>query len=84
MQYMGLRYPAFIESIVLMPPFITYPKRTKRDGIFEEVFENPLDGLYLDPNNWFVYAAKVGTALAYVISIVTLWHKALRCVTYLN
>ena len=50
MQYMGLRYPAFIESIVLMPPFITYPKRTKRDGIFEEVFENPLDGLYLDPN----------------------------------
>ncbi len=65
-QYMGLRYPAFIESIVLTPPFITYPKRTKRDGIFEEVFENPLDGLYLDPNNWFVYPAKVGTALAYV------------------
>ena len=32
-QYMGLRYPAFIESIVLTPPFITYPKRTKRDGI---------------------------------------------------
>ena len=66
MQYRGLRYPAFIESIVLTPPFITYPKRTKRDGIFEEVFINPLDGLYLDPNNWFVYPAKVGTALAYV------------------
>ena len=66
MQYMGLRYPAFIESIVLTPPFITYPKRTKRDGIFEEVFVNPIDGLYLDPNNWFVYPAKVGTALAYV------------------
>ena len=65
-QYMGLRYPAFIESIVLTPPFITYPQRTKRDGIFEEVFNNPLDGLYLDPNNWFVYPAKVGTALAYI------------------
>lgn len=66
MEYMGLRYPAFIESIVLTPPFITYPKRTKRDGIFEEVFTNPIDGLYLEPNNWFVYPAKVGTALAYI------------------
>ncbi|HAX72209.1 MAG TPA: phosphoenolpyruvate carboxykinase, partial [Firmicutes bacterium] len=66
LEYMGLRYPAFIESIVLTPPFITYPKRTKRDGLFEEVFKNPLDGIYLDPNNWFVYPAKVGTALAYV------------------
>ena len=65
-QYMGLRYPAFIESIVLTPPFITYPQRTKRDGIFEEVFTNPLDGLYLEENNWFVYPAKVGTALAYI------------------
>ncbi|MEE0880538.1 MAG: phosphoenolpyruvate carboxykinase, partial [Turicibacter sp.] len=65
-QYMGLRYPAFIESIVLTPPFITYPQRTKRDGIFEEVFINPLDGLYLEENNWFVYPAKVGTALAYI------------------
>lgn len=66
MEYMGLRYPAFIESIVLTPPFITYPKRTKRDGIFEEVFTNPIDGLYLEPNNWFVYPAKVGTALVYI------------------
>ncbi|MGL4337248.1 MAG: phosphoenolpyruvate carboxykinase [Turicibacter sp.] len=66
LDYMGLRYPAFIESIVLTPPFITYPKRTTRDGLFEEVFTNPLDGVYLDPNNWFVYPAKVGTALAYV------------------
>lgn len=36
MQYMGLRYPAFIESIVLTPPFITYPKRTKRDGFLKK------------------------------------------------
>ena len=65
-EYIGLKHAEFIESIVLTPPFITYPKRTTRDGIFQEVFENPLDGLCLDSNDWYVYPAKVGTALAYV------------------
>lgn len=32
----------FIESILLDPPFITYPKKNTRDGMFEETFENPL------------------------------------------
>ncbi len=65
-EYMGLRYADFVESIVLTPPFITYPKRNTRDGLFKEVFKNPLEGLYLDSNNWYVYPAKVGTALAYI------------------
>ena len=65
-EYMGLRYAEFIDSIVLTPPFITYPKRNTRDGVFHEVFENPLEGLYLDSHHWYVYPAKVGNALAYI------------------
>ena len=65
-EYKGLLKPEFIDSIVLTPPFITYPQRNKRDGIFKEVWENPLEGLNLNPDEWLVYPAKVGKSLVYV------------------
>ena len=58
MQYMGLRYPAFIESIVLTP-HLSLIQNVQNAMESSNVLENPLDGLYLDPNNWFVYPAKV-------------------------
>lgn len=55
-----------IESIVLHPPFITYPKRNTRTGTFEEVWENPLQKLELNPKDYFGYPAKVGDLLMLV------------------
>jgi hypothetical protein len=37
-----LRNIPIITSIMLDPPFISYPKKNTRDGIFQECFENPL------------------------------------------
>lgn len=51
---------------MLDPPFITYPKKNKRDGIFTETYENPLSDSKINPDHWFCYPAKVGTLLAYI------------------
>lgn len=56
----------FIESIVLDTPFITYPKKNTRDGIFKETFKNPLKDCSINTDHWFCYPAKVGTLLAYI------------------
>ncbi|NMM62084.1 phosphoenolpyruvate carboxykinase [Clostridium sp. P21] len=56
----------FIESILVDPPFIIYPKKNKRDGIFTECNENPLINCSINENHWFCYPAKVGTLLAYI------------------
>ena len=64
--YECLRGIPFIDSIVLRPPFICYPKRNKRTGTYPEIFTNPLLQVEEDPNHWFCYPAKVGESLAYV------------------
>lgn len=56
----------FISSIVMESPFITYPKRNKRDGIFEEVHEHPIDKAYINKDHFYCYPAKVGELLAYI------------------
>ncbi|AWI07463.1 hypothetical protein [Clostridium drakei] len=56
----------FIESIVVDPPFITYPKKNKRDGMFTECYENPLKNCAINVDHWFCYPAKVGELLAYI------------------
>lgn len=57
---------SFIDSISLEAPFITYPKKNTRDGMFKETFENPLIHATLTREDWFCYPAKVGDLLAYV------------------
>lgn len=56
----------FIESIILRPPFICYPKRNKRTGTYPEIQYNPLADIATNPGHWFCYPAKVGESLAYV------------------
>lgn len=65
-KYIGLSPVPFIESIVLNPPFIAYPKENTRKGLFKEAKDNPLHGLSLTRDDWFCYPAKVGHSLAYV------------------
>ena len=56
----------FIDSILLETPFITYPKKNTRDGIFTEIDENPLKYANINKDHWFCYPAKVGELLAYI------------------
>lgn len=56
----------FIKEIILEAPFISYPKRNKRDGIFQELEIHPLKRCGINPDRFFCYPAKVGKNLAYV------------------
>lgn len=65
-EYNNLKEIQFIKSVVLTPPFIIYPKRNKRSGFFEEVYENPLTDLNIKKSHYFCYPAKVGESLAFI------------------
>ena len=64
--YQMLQEINFIDCILIEPPFITYPKRNTRTGLFSEVKENPLKKCIINKEHWFCYPAKVGELLAYV------------------
>ncbi len=72
--YTFLKRIPFIETVILQPPFITYPKVNKRSGYFKEVDKNPLEEVSLNEHHWFCYPAKVGDLLAYVY-----FHKDFIC-----
>ncbi|MDO4577611.1 MAG: phosphoenolpyruvate carboxykinase [Clostridium perfringens] len=65
-EYSILDHIPFIDAISLETPFITYPSKNTRDGIFLETSENPLSGSHINSEEWFCYPAKVGELLAYV------------------
>ena len=56
----------FIDSILLETPFITYPKKNTRSGMFTEVYSNPLFNANLNKDHWFCYPAKVGELIAFI------------------
>lgn len=56
----------FITSIVMDSPFITYPKKNTRDGIFHETLKHPMESAYINKDHFFCYPAKVGNLLAYI------------------
>ncbi|GAB6010514.1 phosphoenolpyruvate carboxykinase [Viscerimonas tarda] len=73
-EYNGLSAIPFIGTVVINPPYISYTKKNTRDGIFQEHQSNPLKGVVLDENDWFLYPAKVGNLLAFVY-----FHKDFMC-----
>lgn len=56
----------FIDCILLEPPFITYPKKNTRNGMFTEVQENPLKYTHINKDHWFCCPIKVGELIAYI------------------
>ena len=56
----------FIDHILLETPFITYPKKNTRDGMFVEVKYNPLKYAQINKEHWFCYPAKIGGLLAFI------------------
>ncbi|MGO4987692.1 phosphoenolpyruvate carboxykinase [Gallicola sp. Sow4_E12] len=64
--YESLTDIPFIKDLYIETPFITYPKRNKRDGFFEEVKTNPMPSLGINPNHFFCYPMWVGDLLTFV------------------
>jgi hypothetical protein len=64
--YKSLNEIAVIRQILIYPPLIFNPPMNKRNGTFEQVDRNPLDGLELKKENWLCYPAKVGPLLIMV------------------
>ncbi len=57
-----------IEQILIRPPFISYSKKNKRTGIYQEVYENPIYRFKdkFKATEYYCYSARVGSALTYV------------------
>lgn len=64
--YESLKDIPFIGSIMIDPPFISYPKKNTRAGVFNECYENPLKDCTINKDHFFCYPAKVGSLLAYI------------------
>lgn len=64
--YEKLKNIPIIEAIILHPPFITYPRRNTRDGIFDEAKTNPFENATLDKNDFLCYPALVGKYFAMI------------------
>ncbi len=67
-EYAFLRKCDAIEQIVIRPPFISYSAKNKRTGTYPEAKENPINRVKdnFKATEFYCYAAKVGSALAYV------------------
>lgn len=65
-EYSGLSAVPFISSVVFQPPLITYTKRNTRSGIFQEETTNPIKGMFLNDEEWYVFPAWVGNMLTFV------------------
>lgn len=65
-EYSGLSSIPFTTKVIFTPPFITYTKRNKRDGIFHEHNVNPIENLVLNEDEWFLFPIWVGSMLTFV------------------
>lgn len=66
MGYEQLEEIPFIDHILLETPFITYPKKNTRDGMFSEINYNPLKYAQVNKEHWFCYPAKIGGLLTFI------------------
>ncbi|MDE6584113.1 MAG: hypothetical protein K2K15_01800 [Anaeroplasmataceae bacterium] len=67
-KYSFLSKSPVLEQVLIRPPFISYSAKNKRTGIYEEVFQNPIDAFSdnFKAEDYYCYSARVGSALAYV------------------
>ncbi len=56
----------FIQTAVIEPPLVYYPKRNLRQGRFEPTGENPLNRTQIQREDWLCFPAKVGTLVVFV------------------
>ncbi|MBI9046528.1 MAG: hypothetical protein JEZ06_18705 [Anaerolineaceae bacterium] len=57
---------SIIRQTLTYPPLIINTPMNKRKGMFERVYENPLDHINIEKENWLCYPAKVGDLIIMV------------------
>ena len=56
----------FIRQVWITPPMIVDPPMNKREGQFQQVSRNPVDGLKLPKREWLCYPAVVGPLVIFI------------------
>jgi hypothetical protein len=64
--YAKLNQIAVIRQVLIYPPLIFTPPMNKRTGIFERVYQNPLETIDIRKEDWLCYPARVGPLLIMV------------------
>ena len=64
--YQKLCQILIIRQLLLYPPLLINSPRNKRTGRFERIYQNPIDQIDINPDEWICYPAKVGPLLILV------------------
>ena len=65
-QYEKLMDIPVIDTVMLRTPMILHPKSSKREGVFNEIHENPMNYFAGDSEDWFCFPCRVGKLLCFV------------------
>lgn len=75
--YDKLQGIGFIQEILTRPPFMIYSKSNKREGIFTETKENPIDYISINKHEFVAYPILVGKLLAFVYMHIDFLHHGI-------
>lgn len=64
--YEELKDIDFINTVMLRPPMMMHTKSNKREGVFSEVKDNPIERFRGERGKWYCYPAKIGESLAFI------------------
>ncbi|KPL77330.1 hypothetical protein ADN00_09405 [Ornatilinea apprima] len=64
--YEKLNQISVITQALIYPPMIFNSPMNKRKGMFEQVCQNPIENVIINPQEWLCYPAKVGPLLIMV------------------
>ena len=64
--YEELKDIDFINTVMLRPPMMMHTKSNKREGVFSEVKDNPIQRFRGERGKWYCYPAKIGESLAFI------------------
>lgn len=64
--YEELKDIDFINTVMLCPPMMMHTKSNKREGVFSEVKDNPIERFRGERGKWYCYPAKIGESLAFI------------------
>ena len=65
-KYAALESIRFLDTIMLRPPMMMHTKSNKREGVFSEVADNPIDKFDGSQKDWYCFPAKIGESLAFI------------------
>ncbi|WP_283678976.1 phosphoenolpyruvate carboxykinase [Lentilactobacillus sp. Marseille-Q4993] len=65
-KYNKLKDIRFVDTLMVRPPMMVHTKSNKREGVFSETKQNPIENFTGDRDSWYCYPAWVGESLAYI------------------